>query len=638
MSAKRAGRVGNPKLPVIGGGVARSKAAAWRAGVLIAVHLLIALHLVHWLTNGTTLTPVEPSEAAALGRDGVINTGLVFFALMILSTAIFGRFFCGWACHLVALQDLCAHLLQKLGLRPQPLRSRVLVWVPLLAALYMFVWPLFWRLFMRDGGFGELRTEWTTPHFWATFPGWIVGGLTFLVCGFGVVWLLGAKGFCTYACPYGAFFGAVDRVAPLRIRVTDACEGCGHCTAVCTSNVRVHEEVRDYGAVVDPGCMKCLDCVSVCPKDALYLGFGAPAVTTAPRREPQSHLRRLPWSEELVLALAFVGAFFAFRGLHALVPFLLALGIAGMVAFAGLLGLRLVQRRDYSWRRSRLRRAGRLTSAGLVVASILAVVLGGTVWAGVLRWHEWRADVAFDDAGGHALYGVGPATGVVGDLARAERHLLTARRLGILEHGAIPGRLARIAWVRGDLAKAELEASRALDAGLDPERPELLLLRGRARLRLGNVADGRRDLSAALEQAPELAAGWNDLALSFANAGEPLAAKRVFEQAAVRFPRDASFSYNAGYAAALAGDLGGAESLFRETLGRDPGFRVARENLAGLLASQGRTAEAIELLEQGLALEDHPEMRAMVEELRQGTGKGEEGSGQGGSGGGEGAQ
>jgi Flp pilus assembly protein TadD len=221
----------------------------------------------------------------------------------------------------------------------------------------------------------------------------------------------------------------------------------------------------------------------------------------------------------------------------------------------------------------------------------------------------------------------------VGELARAERHLLTARRLGLLEHGATPGRLARIAWVRGDLAKAELEASRALDAGLDPERPELLLLRGRARLRLGNVADGRRDLGAALDQSPELAVGWNDLALSYANAGEPAAAKRLFEQAAARFPRDASFAYNAGYAAALAGDLGGAESLFRETLGRDPGFRVARENLAGLMASQGRTAEAIELLEQGLALEDHPEMRAMVEELRAAGGHGE-----GGTGGAEGGQ
>ena len=50
----------------------------------------------------------------------------------------------------------------------------------------------------------EIQTEFTTTEFWATFPGWIVGGLTFLICGFFAVYFLGAKGFCTYACPYGA--------------------------------------------------------------------------------------------------------------------------------------------------------------------------------------------------------------------------------------------------------------------------------------------------------------------------------------------------------------------------------------------------------------------------------------------------
>src|SRR5207244_4171 len=85
---------------------------------------------------------------------------------------------------------------------------------------------------------------------------------------FMTVYFLGNKGFCTYACPYGGVFGLVDKVAPGRIRVTDACEECGHCTAVCTSNVIVHAEVKKYGMVVDPGCMKCMDCVSVCPNDA----------------------------------------------------------------------------------------------------------------------------------------------------------------------------------------------------------------------------------------------------------------------------------------------------------------------------------------------------------------------------------
>ena len=36
--------------------------------------------------------------------------------------------------------------------------------------------------------------------------------------------------------------------------------------------------------VVDPGCMKCMDCVSVCPNDALYFGFGKPTLM-APKSE-----------------------------------------------------------------------------------------------------------------------------------------------------------------------------------------------------------------------------------------------------------------------------------------------------------------------------------------------------------------
>src|SRR6185503_18805376 len=80
-----------------------------------------------------------------------------------------------------------------------------------------------------------------------------------------------------------------DKLATGRILVTDACEGCGHCTAVCTSNVRVHEEVAKFGMVVDPGCMKCMDCVSVCPNDALYFGFANPLADV---KEEQSRDRK----------------------------------------------------------------------------------------------------------------------------------------------------------------------------------------------------------------------------------------------------------------------------------------------------------------------------------------------------------
>ncbi|MCZ6815634.1 MAG: 4Fe-4S binding protein, partial [Planctomycetota bacterium] len=73
-----------------------------RAVSLILVHVLILIHIGHWLGSGSTLSPLEPSEASFTLLNGAINAGAVFLVVLILSTLIFGRFFCGWACHVVA--------------------------------------------------------------------------------------------------------------------------------------------------------------------------------------------------------------------------------------------------------------------------------------------------------------------------------------------------------------------------------------------------------------------------------------------------------------------------------------------------------------------------------------------------------
>src|SRR5437762_10351573 len=159
--------------------------------------------------------------------------------------------------------------------------------------------------------------------FWATFPSVAVAIPFLFICGFVTVYFLGQKGFCTYACPYGGFFGLADKFSPGKIRVTPACNQCGHCTATCTSNVLVHAEVKQYGMVVDPGCMKCMDCVNVCPNDALYFGFGKPTLL-APKSNAIKRSHSLTWPEEIVGALVFLGSFLAVRGVYASVPFLMA--------------------------------------------------------------------------------------------------------------------------------------------------------------------------------------------------------------------------------------------------------------------------------------------------------------------------
>jgi polyferredoxin len=246
--------------------------------VLLSVHLVIALHVTHFLLTRRTLSPVEPSESMYTLELGYVNAGFLFFGLALLLTLIFGRFFCGWGCHIVALQDLCGWIMKRLGVRPRPFRSRLLAFAPLVVAFYMFGWPTLKRWVWGSSPFPGFSNHLMTSALWATFPGPVFGTLTFATCGFAAVYFLGAKGFCSYGCPYGAMFGALDRISPGKIVVSDACEQCGHCTATCTSNVRVHEEVRLYGSVVDPGCMKCMDCVSVCPKNALSFAFAKPSL------------------------------------------------------------------------------------------------------------------------------------------------------------------------------------------------------------------------------------------------------------------------------------------------------------------------------------------------------------------------
>lgn len=587
-------------LPVLGSRakIRPSRSAPRRLAVLVGVHVLVAIHIVHWRLQGSSLSPLEPSEAMELAKHNVVNAGLIFFAATIIATALFGRFFCGWGCHLVALQDASAWLLARIGIRPRPLRSRLLALVPLLAFAYMFLWPVAYRLWRGDR-FDHLEVALTKPDFWSTFPGWVIALLTFFVCGFVAIYFLGAKGFCTYACPYGAIFGVADRVAPGRIRVTDACEGCGHCTAVCTSNVRVHEEVRSHGMVVDPGCMKCMDCVSVCPKDALYFGFGRPSLGAPARVAPKPRRSALGWGEETFLGIAFFAAFFTFRGLYEALPFLLSLGMAAVLACLSLYLARLFYRPHLALRRWQLKRAGRWLPAGQVFAALGAVVLIFWAHSAWVHYHAWRGRVAFGQTlpfRGRALVPddrVAPLTpSQQGQAEDALAHLSAAA-----EHGLVtpPRRVVQLAWMArlaGDRAAFERWGGRALAVRSEQGTPYLLLG--------GYHVEGERfgDALTAYQQAvavePTNVNTHLALGMLQARLGQLEAAGASFEGGLEKAPTSPELTYNAGLIRAYQGDLLGAIARFRAALDLEPRYLEARENLAGALASSGQFHEAIE--------------------------------------------
>lgn len=377
------------------GEVAHSRTSIIRAAVLITLNLLMIAHFVQWQMSGSTVSPIEPSEAMFTLQNGAVTAGFIFFTIAILATLIFGRFVCGWGCHIVALQDLCAWMLKKVGLTPKPFRSRLLVFVPLIAALYMFVWPTIARALTKPASeplIPEFTNHLITTEFWATFPPlWIAVPFLF-ICGFLTVYFLGAKGFCTYACPYGGFFGIADKFALGKIRVTDACNECGHCTAVCTSNVLVHKEVKEHKMVVDPGCMKCMDCVSVCPNDALYFGFAKPAAAIG---KSVKKTYSLSWPEEIAAAFVFLLSYFAVWDVYQVVPMLMALGIAAVTTFIAVKTWKVFLTPDQSFYRWSLKSAGKIKLAGWLFLLLGSSWIGLILHSGWIRYNERQSAYAF---------------------------------------------------------------------------------------------------------------------------------------------------------------------------------------------------------------------------------------------------
>jgi tetratricopeptide (TPR) repeat protein/ferredoxin len=555
----------------------------------VALHLLIAAHVTHFLVAGRTLSPVEPSESMYTLEIGQLNAGFVFFAAALLATLVFGRFVCGWGCHIVALQDLCGWIMKRLGVRPRPFRSRLLLWVPLGVALYMFVWPQVKRLallpllarawpaalelFRPVPVFPGFTNHLLTDGFWDTFPGPLFAALTFLTCGFAAVYFLGAKGFCTYGCPYGALFVIADRFSPGRIVVDDRCEQCGHCTATCTSNVLVHEEVRRYGMVVDPGCMKCMDCVSVCPKGALSFAFARPAALKGPPRElAQRPAYTRPLGQEVLLLAVCVGATLAFRGLYDGPPLLMAVGLGGVTAFLALELWQLIRRPAVRLQNLTLKLEGRMRAGGWFFAAAAAAWLLFAAHSGFVQWHrKWgtfhlaRTEVSRADGLSGAFAGRRYSERHERSLRRAGRHLALADRWGLARVADVELGLAWVHLLDGDVDAAVQRIRQAIVRAPEAIPPrvdlvELLLARGRLR----EAAQALQDKIAVTgETAPELFR----LATLLAEQGRSEEAVTTFE-ACLRLA---------------------------------PGSAEAHYNLGGLLRRMGRVTEAIEHLDAAAA-------------------------------------
>jgi tetratricopeptide (TPR) repeat protein/ferredoxin len=497
--------------------------------------------------------------------------------------------------------------MKKLGVRPKPFRSRLLAFAPLVLAFYMFGLPTLLRLVSPDrrGTFPGFTNHLMTNDLWATFPGPLFAILTLATCGFAAVYFLGAKGFCTYGCPYGALFGGLDFASPGRIVVNDDCEQCGHCTATCTSNVRVHEEVRLYGMVVDPGCMKCMDCVSVCPKGALRYSFAAPSFLKKTPATPRKRLYDLRLSEELLVGSVAVAATLTFRDLYNGPPLLMSIGLGGITAFLTLKLWQLIRRPGVRIQNLELKSGGRVSRRGWIFAGLTVAWLAFTSHSAFAQWHRaWgrhdlnETEISREDGLSGAYRAKTYSDRHARAVAGAYRHFALADRWGLA--GVVEVKLG-LAWcdvLRADFDAARRHAQEAVD--LAPDRPELeknladieraahpspadRFALGELLAGAGRLEDAAREFEACVAVAPDSIPARYDLGGVLRRLGRNDAAIEHLRVAERLAPADPDVAVELGLAYMAAGEREQALVALRRAIALDPESQEAKQHLPELI-------------------------------------------------------
>lgn len=524
----------------------RSRYARWRAATLASVYFLMAIHIVHWKLAGKSMAPLEFNEVMYTAELGIVTAGFLFMLGAVVATAIFGRFFCSWGCHILALQDLCSWLLKKLHITPKAVRSRLLLWVPITVAAYMFAWPQVQRIWvgkdrpeLRATTDAEGWASFETTNFWRNLPGPAITVLTFAVCGFAIVYVLGSRSFCAYGCPYGAIFSLTDRIAPGRIRLKNRdCTACGTCTAVCPSHVRVHEELNRFGMVVDPACLKDLDCVSACPKGNIHFGFGMPSLLASPN--PEFTVRKtydLTWTEEALALIVFLGVLFTYRGLYDLIPFFLSIGLGASAAFLAVMALRVLRRPSVQWNRVALKLEGRLMPTGI---TLIGLVAGFVLLTGHSAWVHYESFIGRQAA--RSVLAEAPAAPQA--YAAAIGHLSIPADWGLITTGydrSLLGELhykaAAAAFRSDDRVAAEAHLVESLRHR--PDRPATQFELGALLVSKGDPMNGVRHLEIAAMLKPDYADAHYNLAVAYWMMDRRAEALAAVEKALALTPSDA---------------------------------------------------------------------------------------------------
>lgn len=220
------------------------------------------------------------SMQAVLGQK---KPRFAFYVIGFMSFigVLVGRFICGWLC----LFGLIQELLYMIPVPKVTVKEQIDKILRYAKYFFLFGFCIFAVLFLRD------KYGLTFPYFckFVCPIGMLEGGIPLLALnkayraavGFLYMWKLCIlvliivlsmvinRPFCKYLCPLGAFYSLFQKISFLRITVDkDVCVECGACEKNCKMQVNPAKNPNSTE------CIRCGECIHICPKSALSFKLG----------------------------------------------------------------------------------------------------------------------------------------------------------------------------------------------------------------------------------------------------------------------------------------------------------------------------------------------------------------------------